>query len=240
MTHGFDYASVDGNHIDYTKIPGQFLIVRAAYGYNGQAFKDRSFPDAQMRFPLVGAYLFLNLRDAVEPQVAMFRAQVGAEMPSFGVWLDLEADSAGAMHMAPKELLAKAEMAHAMIEAQYGVCGIYTSQRVIAEVFEGLVSDLWSQPLWLKVPYFYKARRPWHPESAPTSPHGWITQYQGDAVGVAGFSSTVDANVFTPRASAYELEYKLQGYTITEFQSAHGLQADGIIGPKTFSALLRA
>jgi hypothetical protein len=74
-------------------------------------------------------------------------------------------------------------------------------------------------PLWLKVPYRLRARQPLdtQPSREPhygADPHdpadfyrvppawqktGWqILQYQGDAVGVPGFSATVDVNRFEP------------------------------------------
>jgi murein L,D-transpeptidase YcbB/YkuD len=70
-----------------------------------------------------------------------------------------------------------------------------------------------------------------------------MVQFQGDAVGLPGTTSTVDLNEFLPHSagsSGYDTMLRLSGHPNTRaFQAAHGLVADGIIGPKTFAALAR-
>lgn len=82
----------------------------------------------------------------------------------------------------------------------------------------------------------------------------WIHQYQGDAVRFPGFTSTVDVNRFNPMSlgetgprvawvqkrlgqvvtSAFDEAFKAK---LVAFQSANGLIADGIIGPRTLARI---
>lgn len=132
--------------------------------------------------------------------------------------------------------------------------------------------------LWQKTPYRLKAGQardtlpPIDPHVGPlkADPHdywrvplpwekqGWfMQQYQGDAVGVPGFSHTVDINRFVPfRAdtkSVVRREWLLDRLdhltpehvsvpldeVLKDFQRANGLTADAIVGVATFAALCK-
>lgn len=102
---------------------------------------------------------------------------------------------------------------------------------------------------------------PWRGTS---SPGAWIQQYQGDARPVPGFSSTVDLNAFlamrpgetSDRVRWVQLQLRAEsgwhtgsvdGLTygpstvdaVKMLQTAHGLEADGVIGPVTFAFLAK-
>lgn len=255
---GVDYASIDGNRRDFqaAKRAGiTFAIARAAYCYKGVSYPDGSVQDrdlAKLAGVTFGAYMILDWHVDPAVQVATFVRSYGARRPGeLPPWLDLEADSAAAVGKTPAECLAWAEAAYAALAKVYGCVGVYTSSRVWSEVFGNLDSrDLGVAPLWLKVPYLYAARQPAHfddnllkgegevptPWQASDSAPVAIVQYQGDALSVPGFTSTVDLNLFSCKPSAW-LTWHLGGKSITEFQVAKGLVADGIVGPATFAAL---
>lgn len=130
--------------------------------------------------------------------------------------------------------------------------------------------------LWQKTPYRLKAGNP-QDKQTPPDPHvgvlttdpndywrvplpweeqGWFMQQcQGDAIGVAGFSHTVDINRFVPfaagtstksrrswlfnalnRAAPFDLNAPLDA-VLKDFQHSRGLVADGIVGVATFATL---
>ena len=96
-------------------------------------------------------------------------------------------------------------------------------------------------------------------QKTPPVPKPWGTawafhQYQGDAVKLPGFSSTVDMNRYnalTSGSSGDSVKWVQRRLGVTEsgsfdkklsasvvaFQNARGLVGDGIIGPRTFAAL---
>lgn len=142
-------------------------------------------------------------------------------------------------------------------------------------------SELMNCPLWIKTPYRLKAGQ--LPDIAtPRVPHigpavddthdywrvplpwehqgWWIQQYQGDAVGFAGFNKTIDLDLLSPlsatshdtgRTSWLQRRLVSKGTSLTAngvwgadtehalraFQSVHGLTPDGIVGVKSFAAL---
>jgi peptidoglycan hydrolase-like protein with peptidoglycan-binding domain len=114
--------------------------------------------------------------------------------------------------------------------------------------------------LWL-ARYPYKLRIPSHhlphqrdglkvppvPKQLGDASDIWIHQYQGDAKGFPGFSSTVDLNRFFPISQATHVRYgektkwvqkKLNAFfLVTDGTSAVPLVVDGDWGPKTERAL---
>lgn len=263
MIQGFDYASIDGQKIDYTKVQASFVIIRGSYGYGKVSLPDSNLARdrglwSQMG-KRVGSYMILswNAANTPEDQVAVFARSYGARRPGeLPPSLDLEADSAASLHMTPAACLAWAERAYDALVKLYGTVMVYTSLRVWAEVFGNLPSKMGASPLWLKVAYPMKVREPHRPDLAPqlfttpgpwkpvTSPGVWIVQYQGDAVGVPGFSSTIDCNYFRARTApdsswlAAKLHINGNAVTIAEWQQIENLaSADGIIGPATFCVL---
>ena len=133
--------------------------------------------------------------------------------------------------------------------------------------------------LWVKTPYRRNAGEPVDTAS-PREPHAsgtddmwrlprpwstwWVHQYQGDAIGVDGFSHTVDINRFvTLSASSHDpdriawiqrrlaiLGAPLVGplsvsgvwdndteHAVRAYQTAHGLAVDGVVGVRSFAAL---
>jgi len=118
------------------------------------------------------------------------------------------------------------------------------------------------------VGYPWKARNPPHPEDIPAaalvpvpwrtlgSPGAFIEQFQGDAIDVPGFTSTVDINEFRnyvasssdPRTPWVRGKLNGAGFptgatdatlatAIRGFQARHGLSVDGVIGPMTWATL---
>jgi GH25 family lysozyme M1 (1,4-beta-N-acetylmuramidase) len=230
----------------------------------------------------VGAYLFPVMdasKPAPEAQVAAFFEAVGPlshkDLPPT---LDVEFPGGiAATGRTRKQLLAWVRTAVAALKKSYGIAPmIYTSARV----WDGEDSDsldvdgldvptpeLLECPLWL-ARYPFKGRiqavtqkaqvdalqLPPVPKAWIDSSNVWIHQYQGDALGLPGFSSTADLNRFfdLSRGSKGERvrwlqrklkisadgDFGIQTYqAVVNFQSTHQLTADGIVGPKTFAQL---
>lgn len=265
MITGYDWAGVDGNVLHWDAIGGSFVIVRAAYTYNG-LHEDNTCRlvrlQAAKHGKVFGAYMILGFRqdDATpEQQADNFIRVYGVRRPGeLPPSLDLEADSAAKLGLTVAQCLAWAERAYARLKKAYGTVMIYTSRRVWGDVFGDLSSDMGEAPLWVKVPYPYKVHNPPHPEACPAdgsyelpkpwanpaSPGAWIVQYQGDALGVSGFSSTVDCNKFIARTMpdtmwlASKLYVGGNAASVAEWQKYENLaSADGVIGPATFAAL---
>lgn len=264
MIEGKDWASMDG--IDVARAmqsPDSFVIVRAAYTYNGcqEDQTCKKVRDAAKKAgKTFGAYMILGFRqDGPTPEqqadnfIKIYGARRRCELPPA---LDLEADTAASLHMTVAQCLAWAERAYARLKQTYGVVLIYTSDRVWHEVFGGLSSVMGEAPLWLKVPYAWKVHNPPHPESCPstytppgpwrnpTSPGAWIIQYQGDATGADGYTGTVDCNRFAARTAVCSqwlgnrvVDAAGNACEIELWQVSQGLQADGVIGPKGFALL---
>lgn len=118
---------------------------------------------------------------------------------------------------------------------------IYTSARVWSENLDSHPpGELLNCPLWLAKPWPWKIRSPVHLDGAPAySPttipefgNAWMFyQYQGDAIDWPGFSSTVDAS----RCRAYGIGAR--GQQVMWTQHRLGITADGIFGPKTEQAV---
>jgi len=247
MITGKDWASMDGNTVQWDRITDSFVIVRAAYTYNGVPHEDATCkivrPAAAAHGKVFGAYMILGWHGATpEEQADNFIRIYGQRKPGeLPPALDLEADSASALGLTVAQCLAWAERAYARLKKAYGTVMIYTSRRVWGDVFGDLSSVMGEAPLWIKIPYPWQTRRPHHPESCPPDgsyeiPKPWaahpnlpahIVQYQGDAIGVDGYSGTVDCNKWITWVSD----------DVKAFQAAHGLVCDGVLGPRTFAAM---
>lgn len=144
---------------------------------------------------------------------------------------------------------------------------IYTSGRVWREELrDAAAPDLVESPLWL-ARYFWSARVPAvrdasafeNGKKCPPVPKPWgsawaIHQHQGDAVKLPGFSATVDMNRFNTLANGSSGDFvkwvqrrlrvpetgmfdqKLTT-TVARFQKRKKLVSDGVVGPRTFTAL---
>lgn len=274
-----DYASVDSNSRPdfhaFKSWGGVGCLVRGAFTFKGLAFTDPcvardrdAIGAAGLTF---GTYLILGWTIDPITQAKKLIEAAGKAMPGdFPVMLDIEFPGQHGRRdfgISPSEALAKIVIALQVLQDAYGVVGIYTSERVWREDMLRIASNIGAQcPLWIKTPYPMKARSianpvlrgplgklpvPWvEPGGAGT----WIRQYQGDAIGVPGFTSTVDLNEFLPydvskpeNARAQWIVDRLTSHsalvssdflaTVRAFQVANGLDADGVIGPRTFAAL---
>jgi len=269
MILGIDYASVDGNiPPDVTKLTGvgvSFAVVRGAWGTWADPNLRRDLPALKGGGLTVGAYLFLRFPElghsAPSPDdqaLALVDACAGME-PELDLppTVDVEFPGKGITDtgLTPAEALGWIRVAVQTLKKRYPTVMIYTSARVWRDDMQNIAAgDLGDCPLWVKTPYVVGTRQlprwpdqftyptqippPWHSQA-------WIQQYQGDALGVPGVSATCDLNQFLaghddptdPRTGW--IHPRLAGRTLTDFQSASGLVADGVIGPRTFAALCR-
>jgi GH25 family lysozyme M1 (1,4-beta-N-acetylmuramidase) len=278
---GIDYASIDGNQPpDFAaayKWGIRFMISRAAYPAGGKiapdstVARDRAAANAAgLQF---GAYLFLGYNIDPADQVAMFVNTYGppvqGDLPPS---LDVEFPGKGISDtgLSARAALDRIEAALAALQATYPVVMIYTSARVWQEDLKNLDSDpIGRCPGWIKVAYPWKAGQNPHPENIPSSvplpppmraagaAGCFIEQFQGDAVKVPGFTSTVDLDVFknyvgstydarTPwiagRLGAFghacdPTDATSVATAIRAFQTDIGTDVDGIVGPHTWARL---
>lgn len=277
MILGVDYASVDDNtRPDFTALHrwgARFAVIRAAFMYGGASLADatweRDHAAARAAGIQVAPFVPLDWSGAFQPLLErlldVYPARARGDLP---VALDVE----GASGLAPAHALTKVEEAVTALQAHGLAVMIYTSNNVWVEQLGDLPSVVCGAcPLWLKVGYPWRARNPPHPEKVPPaspvprpwrsagSPGAFVEQFQGDAIEVPGFTSTVDVNVFlTYKASASDprttwIRTKLEasrlscGDSVVEldeairaFQSSHQLDVDGRIGPATWAELCRA
>src|SRR5215470_5001206 len=142
---------------------------------------------------------------------------------------------------------------------------LYESARVWHENLRDLpAGEIADCPLWLAKPWPWPERSPGRlaplvgDQYDPVVPapwgwgNWWMHQYQGDAIHVAGFSSTVDLSrfhVMLQGESGVRVAWvqRRMGWPVTRtfdtlmaasvraLQRAHGLLPDAIIGPRTFS-----
>jgi hypothetical protein len=267
-----DYAVVDGDAppvFSAARSAGAVAVaIRGAWGYKGQAAADKTLArdaaPARAAGLQVLSYLFLDYETNPELQADVMAAAYARAEGDLPVALDLEIDTPP-LGTTPASRLAIAERCLTRLQQHFGARGvqIYTSLEQWGDHFGDLPSSaLGACPLWLKIPYAWKARnaphlpgpmtelpRPWRDAS---SPGAWSVQFQGDALGFPGFSSTVDLSYFVPfRAGAPDARAPYVASAIAcagpevlptalpAWQAAHGLAADSIGGPATFAALTR-
>lgn len=228
----------------------------------------------------VGAYLFPRYDQGTPSpieQVANFKAAPGDIIPGKDLPPCLDVEFPGGVASTGRtreELLKLVEATIMELHAQFGCWPvIYTSYNQMWDL--GLPeSDVLAKcDLWLKTAYIHPAHRPVdHPpvmlphlgEHADDErdyyriPPSWSTwmanQYQGDALGYAGFTHQVDVSRWNVRVigedhwtadhtfvarriksgaiCAYDLRDDLLA-----FQTAHGLEADAVVGPATHAAM---
>lgn len=266
---GVDYASVDENKTpDVLKARAagvKFAYVRACEGTwrDPHMERDRHLwgrGSTNTRIAgAFGAYLILSWgnpdRDP-EEQARAFIDYYGPRLPGeLPPVLDVEfPHGRAATGLSARDALDYIERAYYLLRNYYGIVALYTSARVWHEDLDSLESSIGQvAPLWVKTPYVYKAGNKPHPEACPApteipvpwrhemSPGAWIQQYQGDAKGYPGFSSTVDCDIFLSRMQEDAwVRRRLAHYNmpdVVQFQRVFGLTPDDIIGPATFSYL---
>lgn len=282
MLFGVDIASVDDNKktnwaLAKAQGPISFAIIRATYSTTRDPQFAATWPQLQTTRIVRGAYMFLVYPRTGQPKPASPTAQATALIDTVGDLertdlppsLDIEFPKGrSATGMSATAALDWAREAWTTLKDHYGVPPIvYTSGRVWREDLADLAApDLVESPLWL-ARYFLKTgikanRDPGQfadGKRDPPVPTPWggawaIHQYQGDAFGFPGFSSTVDINRFNTmvKGSSGDLVRWVQrklGVTesgtyddatwkaLLTFQAANDQVVDGIVGPKTFASL---
>lgn len=272
-----DYASVDGDKTpDFKALAKKGIglaILRAEWGTTEDNTILRDYTPARQAGMLVGAYLYMRSdphAPAPEEQVAQFLAQI-KKLPTpltFPVSLDVEYSGNGISDTGrtPTQALTWAHTAYCALRAGLGYPPmIYTSRRVwIEDLHNPPAPEGWTDSgLWL-THYETSARQPAilpAPDVVPGVPDPWggaywLTQYQGDATGLA--SSTVDVSVFhllragerSPRVAQLQ-RLMLRGAedgagvfgdatlkAVHDFQTLKGLVSDGIVGAATYARLI--
>jgi peptidoglycan hydrolase-like protein with peptidoglycan-binding domain len=283
MTIGVDYASVDENaKPDFAaakKAGAQFVIARGVYGRsvvtNSSApFRDPVWArdkDAITQAGLLrGAYLFVcypkagiqtpSPEDQAQAFIDYVKLDSGKDLvPMF----DVEQEST----LNAKDMFDWTARVCRTLKAAYGTWpGMYTSARVWTEYLKDHpAGELAECPLWIAKPWPYETRTAAHLDGLPgyapkTIPQfgdatTWLLyQYQGDATGFPGFSSTVDISRMQTLARDAKGDMvrwiqrrlglaadggfgPLTETAVKAFQSKHGLVADGIVGPRTLTAI---
>jgi hypothetical protein len=241
--------------------------IRGAWGYNRTVSIDKTLARDADAVRAAGCHLFgyLTLDYATDPtlQANALAASYDRMPGDFPAMLDLEMNEPPA-GTTPQGRVAMAEHVCQLLQGKYGVNGvwIYTSAEQWADHFGDLDSAvLGACPLFVKTPYAWNPHNPPHLDAAPLgelprpwrdakSPGAWLQQIQGDSRPVPGFTSTVDLSQFLafdgkanpfrsggdPRAPWV---YSVTGPSIAAWQTAHGLEADDVIGPDSFAAMTK-
>ncbi|MEO8549369.1 MAG: GH25 family lysozyme [Kofleriaceae bacterium] len=281
MLFGIDVASVDENHdvnwaLAKAQGPISFAIIRATQATHVDGQFAATWPKLEATGLVRGAYMFLDFprlgAGAAGPdiQAQTLIDTVGPlstdDLPPA---LDIEfPHGRAATGMSVNAALEWIRVAWATLRDWYKVPPIlYTSGRVWHEDLDDApVTELLDSPLWL-ARYFWTTKAPAMRDAsqfanglhAPPVPTPWgsawaIHQYQGDALAMPGFTSTVDMNRFNTlvqgatgdavRWAQRRLRVVADGNfgpitagAVRSFQHTHGMVADGIVGPRTFAKL---
>ena len=259
---GIDVADQDGR-VDWTAVKNSgktFAFVKAT---EGVSIKDSAFAHHWQTMKAVGiirgAYHFFHphtsdpVQQAKEFLKTLGQLEPGDLPPVIDVEVTDKVDSRTVINAA-KQWLAEVEKALLQQTQKPIKPIIYTSPSFWEEL--GNPSDFASYPLWIA---HYKVK-------VPAIPGAWqgqylIHQYAGDISGVAGVSGRADLNRFNGlqlgdsglRVKQLQQQLKNIGlYTdaidghftesvknaIVSFQTSKKLQADGIVGIKSWVALL--
>lgn len=239
-------------------------IMRGAWGVDPDPTIKRDWQHAQFWGFTTGAYLYLRKGYKPADQIRVFREAVGplaaTDLPPI---IDLE-DT----WPSPAAELVALTQAWDEMSSVYGTEPmIYDSGRIWRDDLPGLMPPdrILESPQWVAKPWPWAVRTPAQLAPGPfasgkydpdvPTPWGpgnwWLHQYQGDAIPVAGFTSTVDLSRFNlmregEQGARVEWVQRRLGMPTTglfdasmasrlrSFQSTHGLTTDAIIGPKTF------
>ncbi len=277
---GLDTYAGDGLKVrDWARAKSEASISFALFRSNDGASADLSFRREWQRMKdagiVRGAYLFLYFRsDPVAQATAVTKTlPLGLiERGDFPPTLDIEFPG-GRLRtgMTAQQCLDHVRKARTVLKNYYGVAPmIYTSQNVWDELSNPRAPDLSESPLWVK-DYPFKsgpARLSWPvppprlplPWREPTMPvtqgnNWWIHQYQGDAIGLPGFSTAkVDMNRFNTMvrgetgARVKWVQRRLgiaqngtfdaaMDIALRAFQRRNGLAESAMIDPRTFAYL---
>jgi lysozyme len=278
---GVDTAGGENHNANWrqakAQVPIDFAIIRAAGGILVDGYFGPTWPRLKDAGLVRGAYLFLVFpRKGERPSNPVVQVQTyiktvpdldKGDLPPI---LDVEADNWQKTGMNPAQLLDYVRGAWQALRDHYRVAPIiYTSYRVWHEVLGDLPApDLCESPLWL-ANYLFAERRParYDPQAFaggrynPLIPahwgdatNWWIHQYQGDALGLPGFSSTADIDRFNttirgstgdrvrwvqrrlgiPQSGAFDAATE---QALRAFQNSNGVGANGVIDPRTFAYL---
>ncbi len=258
-TIGPDWASVDKNisvNLMQARSAGaRFAIVRAIYGRSVHPGDNTPYRDPEwMKYRDAitvanlrrSAYLFICYpKTGVETPTPEAQAQAFIDYVQLEPFKDMvpmiDVEQASDMLNAEGIYAWTLRIAKAL-RAHYGAWpGIYTSARVWSEDLDHhSPGPLLNCPLWLAKPWPWPIRSPVHLDGAPGyapipipefGNQYWIYQYQGDALGWPGFTSTCDANRFRVIGEG------AKGAHVVWAQQRLGITADGIFGPKTKEAV---
>jgi GH25 family lysozyme M1 (1,4-beta-N-acetylmuramidase) len=265
MSFGIDEANVDGNKLDEGGLTRaiaaglSFGFFRASWDkwgdptfkHDGGIFKAHGLP--------IGAYIGPDIRKVAptpEDQINIFAANANLEHgKDFPPVLDIEFPNGIVRtgYTIPK-VAAWVLRAIAAVRKTFGCSPIiYTSGRVLDDtdtdcLHGGINAIIAGLPLWL-TKYLRGARQEPYlgPALPPRIPNGrdaddyWVVQDQGDSIHLPGFSNTVDIDRWNFSALGAGrgdwVHRALTTVTVKEFQASCGLDADGIIGPRTFAAM---